>query len=218
MIENELNFQPAGRKHNLKLKAEVFSQRIGWKLLERMASHSTEKDFKVLRHYIGTIYDSFNILWDRQNIENIEVLKINAREFAEVAEELPSEENIEESSKQSQSIGHHTAVIRTLKMFGKILKKFPTLSFFALTLLVEYFLLLKLTFDKVFEKVIFNGLEVNGVGCWLGKTSSTIFYNSLDCPDEHKEIFLKTLKAWEETLPKTTNAELYENFERYLIQ
>lgn len=126
---------------------------------------------------------------------------------------MPPDENIEvvQVSDSSRKFSdYHTIVIKSLRVFAKLLKKFPKLSFFALTLLIEYYLLQLGEFIHIFKKVIYESVEIENVDFWLGNTKSKINYNSYMCSPEEKANFIKTLKEWSKLLPTkpTTPSEM----------
>lgn len=79
--QNVLVCSPAGRFRNMRFDDKVFSYNFGSKLIKKIAKYTSEKRFQDMRHYIGTLFDAFKLLWDRQNTENLER---NAKDFVEV--------------------------------------------------------------------------------------------------------------------------------------
>lgn len=108
---------------------------------------------------------------------------------------------------KEQNAGHHKAVLRSLKKFAQLLDKYPKLSVFSLTLLIEYYLIELGIFINIFKKVIFNGVEVDSVDFWLGHSNLKIKYHALVCQDFLKQQFFEKLTAWENAFTKSTEHE-----------
>lgn len=98
-------------------------------------------------------------------------------------------------------VGHHYAIIRSLRVFAKILKKFPKISFEAFTLIVEYYLF-ENSFLRSFKLVIKDTYVVDGYDFWLGKNQTRIIYHKLICPANDKKLFAIKLKKWARKLAK----------------
>lgn len=105
--------------------------------------------------------------------------------------------------------GHYTAVIRSLKKFAVLIEKHPKLPFEAFTLMIEYYLIKIAKFIIIFERVIKDDLEIDGVDFWLGSSNRKIVYHALVvCHKHEKEKFIEKLKAWELNQTKTTTKEI----------
>lgn len=81
---NEMAFGPAGRKENMKFEPAAFSPELGDKLLKYIAHQCrNQNEFNEIEKYIGTLFDIFNIIWERQNMQRMS-LELNSKEFIEV--------------------------------------------------------------------------------------------------------------------------------------
>lgn len=81
--QNRMRNGTDGRRMNFRFNTAVFSEHLGNELIEMIALYSAPNVFVHVRHYIGTLFDAFRILWNRENLPD-EHLEENAREYVQV--------------------------------------------------------------------------------------------------------------------------------------